>query len=78
MLELAIMSDGTITLADVVDAFDPASPTTLPDGVGLRGLITRQVNELLSQTDNNVSEVAKRLNISRNTVYKYMRNRQLN
>lgn len=77
LLELAIMCDGTIGLADVVDDDDPATSTSLPDGVGLRGLITRQVNDLLSQTDNNVSEVAKRLNVSRNTVYKYMRNRQL-
>ena len=80
LLELAILSDGPITLDDVAARFDldASSLTAIPDGVGLRGLITRQVNDLLAQTGNNVSEVAKRLNVSRNTVYKYMRSRRLN
>ncbi|MDP1729792.1 MAG: sigma-54-dependent Fis family transcriptional regulator [Devosia sp.] len=46
--------------------------------IGLRGLITRQINELLRSNGNNISETAKALSISRNTVYKYMRSRRLN
>lgn len=46
--------------------------------VGLRGLITRQINNLMRSNGNNVSDTAKVLGVSRNTVYKYMRHRRLN
>lgn len=78
LLELAIMSDGPISIADICPDREEEVPLALPNGFGLRGLITRQVNDLLLQTNNNVSEVAKRLNVSRNTIYKYMRNRKPN
>lgn len=80
LFELSILADGVIS-ADAVAhqlGLETWSRPACPDGVGLRGLITRQVNELLAGNGNNVSVVAKRLGVSRNTVYKYMRNRRLN
>jgi len=73
------VSEGVIEgyhVQQVLQGSDPDVPGR--PQIGLRGLITRQINELLQSNGSNVSETAKALGVSRNTVYKYMRSRRLN
>jgi transcriptional regulator of acetoin/glycerol metabolism len=73
-----LVADEPIDADQVGQVLGNQCSANLPASVGLRGLITRQVNELLRSNGNNVSETAKTLGVSRNTVYKYMRHRHLN
>jgi transcriptional regulator of acetoin/glycerol metabolism len=53
------------------DALGEPVPETAP--AGLRGLVAERVREVHRELDGNVSETARRLGVSRNTVYRALR-----
>lgn len=68
-----LVTEEPIGIVHMDQLFGSQNASTLIESAGLKGLIIRQINELLRTNGNNVSETAKALGISRNTVYKYMR-----
>ena len=69
-------SGAAITAQDVAAALDGARIETAPadpEPAGLRGLMRGRVRETLVSASGNISETARRLGVSRNTVYRALR-----
>jgi len=68
---LAMADDGLIELEHLPEALLAPLPTSLPARVV--EVPAQDINALLRATDGNISQVARRLGVSRNTVYKRLR-----